>query len=753
MMPADSVAPAVVASNRRHFLRQVTGAGAAFCLELGAPLAAHAAPDARAGNASAAAVRGKDGDEVTAWVLIQPDDIVVLRVARSEMGQGSETALAMLIAEELECNWHQVRVEFASVTEHLRRNRVWGSMSTGGSRSIRDSQGYLRQAGAAARTMLVTAAAQTWQVEPASCRAALGLVLHEASGRSLRYGELAAAAARLPIPTDVPLKDPKNWTLLGTPVKRVDLRDKVLGKPVFGIDVQVPGMLHASIAQCPVFGGTLASVDGVDAAAKMRGVKRVIKLDNAVAVVADTWWRADRALAQLKPQWNAAGNGEVSSASIMAYLKAGHGEDVQPAIARNDGDAPATLAQAARVLEGEYFTPYLAHATMEPQNATAWFDHDRLRVWAPTQNGEASAAAASEAGGVPLASVDLYKTMLGCGLGRRGANQDFVRYAVLIARELPGVPVKTTWSRTEDMQHDFYRPISLTRMKAGLDANGRLVAWQTRLASSSIVGFLSPERIKNNLDEQACGSFIDSPYEVPHQRVEFVMRNTHVPVGYWRSVYHSQNPFFRECFLDEIAAATGQDPLALRRGLLGGPKARRDRAILETVAKAAGWDDGPKPGISRGIAVVDGYGSFTAAVFEIAVRPGKDGDKDVHLVEIKRVVVGIDSGYVANPNSARAQMEGAVIYGLTAAFLGENTLEAGRIKETNFTDYPMMHLRDTPPVIQTILAPTGGFWGGFGEPGAASLTPALCNAIYAATGERIRSLPLKNSGYRLATSA
>ncbi|HEX7156061.1 MAG TPA: molybdopterin cofactor-binding domain-containing protein, partial [Burkholderiaceae bacterium] len=699
---------------RREFLRTIAAAGGAFCLGVTVPLRARGAAAGSEGEA----------DELNAWVVIRPDDTVVLRVARSEMGQGSETGLPMLIAEELQCDWSKVRAEFVPVAEHLRRNRAWGSMSTGGSRSIRESQEFLRKAGATAREMLIAAAAQQWKVEPSACRAAASVVIHEASGRRLSYGQLAAAAARLTPPAEVKLKDPKDWTLLGTPVARFDLRDKVEGRPVYGADVQLPGMLHASIAQCPVFGGRLKSVGNRDAVASMRGVKRVVELPDAVAVVADNWWRADRALAQLQPQWDDGGNGAVDSASIMEFLRAGHGAPDVP-LARNDGDTPAALSKAARTVEAEYFTPFLNHATMEPQNATAWFKDDRLLVWVPTQNGEASAAAAAEAGGIALSRLELTKTQLGGGFGRRGAPQDYVRYAVAIAKQTPGVPVKLMYSRTEDMQHGYYRPISLVRQKAAIDADGHVTGWQTRLAIPSIAARLVPERVKNGMDLQACGSFADSPYEVPNQRVEFAMRNPHVPVGFWRSVYHSQNPFARECFLDEIAAALGKDPLALRRELLSGPKARRDRAILEVVAKAADWDRPPASGVSRGIAVVDAYGSYTAGVVELSARDGGQ-------LELKRVIVAVDPGYVVNPDSARAQIEGSTVYALTAALYGENTVRDGRIVETNFNDYPMLLLRETPK-IEAILAPSGGFWGGLGEPGVAPVAPALCNAIFAAT--------------------
>jgi isoquinoline 1-oxidoreductase beta subunit len=721
--------------SRRAFLQVSAAAGGALCLELVVPSLARA--DAPAQPA-----------EVNAWVSIHPDDSIVIRIARSEMGQGSSTGLPMLIAEELGCDWSKVSIEFASVSESLKRNHPWGNMSTGGSRSIRESQEYLRRAGATAREMLVAAAANDFGVPAGECRVANGVIAHGASGRSTTFGKVAQAAAKLDVPKDVKLKDPKEWTLIGkASVPRFDLPDKVRGKPVYGIDVALPGMLYASLAQCPVFGGSVKSVDA-SAAQKMRGVKRVVELHDAVAVVADNWWRANQAVKALKIEWDDAGKGRESSATILDYLKAGQADASAPT-ARKDGDVAQAFAQAAKIVEAEYFTPYLSHATMEPQNCTAWLHDDggvtRLDVWAPTQSGEASAMAAAEAGGVPVANVFFTKTQLGGGFGRRGAFQDFVRYGAAIAKTMPGTPIKTLWSREEDMQHDFFRPISLTRMKAALDASGRVTGWQTKIACSSITASMAPSRMKNGVDMQACGSFVDSPYAVPNQQVDFSLRNTHVPVGYWRSVYHSQNPFFRECFVDEMAQAAGQDPYAFRRTLLSGGHAKRDLAILDAVAKAAGWGKALPNGVHRGIAVADGYGSYTAGVVELAV----DAQNRIRLA---RVVIGVDPGHVVDVDAARAQIEGAVIFALSAIVYGEITLSDGRVNERNFNDYRLLHLRDAPR-IEALLVPSGGFWGGMGEPPMVCVAPAVVNALAAATGKRVRALPLVKAGYSLATSA
>jgi len=717
--------------SRRHFLKVSAAAGGAFCLELAFPVA---------GRAQSAASAGA---EVTAWVLIQADDQVIIRIARSEMGQGSQTGLAMLVAEELECDWSRVRTEFASVAENLRRDRVWGSMSTGGSQSIRQSQEYLRRAGATAREMLVGAAARGWGVPAGECRVAKGTITHAPTGRATTYGKVAAAAAGLTPPKDVRLKEPGEWSLIGkASVQRFDLRDKILGLPVYAIDVELPGMLHAALMQCPVFGGKVKSVDK-SAALALRGVKQVVELPDAVAVVADNWWRANKALGALRIEWDTGADAKVDSAAIMAFLRTGVAQADLP-VARKDGDVDAAFAQAAKTVEAEYFTPFLNHATMEPQTCTAWFHDDRLEVWAPTQNGEATAAAAAESGGVPLARVEVHKMQLGGGFGRRGATQDWARYAVRIASHVRGTPVKMLWSREEDMQHGFYRPASLVKMKAAVDAAGRMTAFHTRISCPSIIARIAPERLSGSLDLQACGSFHDAPYAMPNQRVEYAMRNPHVPVGFWRSVYHSQNPYFRECFIDEVAQAAGKDPLEFRRALLAGQRARRDLAILESVAKAAGWGSPLPAGAFRGIAVADGYGSYAAGVIELSVNAKSE-------ISLHRVIVGVDSGYVVNSDAAKAQIEGCVIYALTAAMYGENTIKDGRVVESNFHDYRMLLLRDTPKIV-TVLAPTGGFWGGMGEPPMTPIAPALVNAIAAATGKRIRSLPLRNHGFALATS-
>jgi isoquinoline 1-oxidoreductase beta subunit len=717
-----------IAPARRQFLRVSAAVGGGLALGFWFPWR----------EAGAAAADPQAATEVNAWVVIHPDDRVVVRIARSEMGQGTYTALAQLVAEELDCDWSKVSSEFASPNEHVRRKRIWGSMSTGGSQGVRSSQDYVRKAGASAREMLVGAAAARWGVPASECAAARGVITHAPTGRRLRYGEVAAEAARRQPPAEVHLRDPAHWKIAGTPVHRFDIPDKVFGKPVFGTDVVLPGMLHASIAQCPVFGGTVRQVDS-RAAESLRGVKKIVRAYDFVAVAADSWWRANEALSKLQIDWDPGAGANASSESIDATLRAGL-EAADLPRARSLGRTAEALAASAKLVEAEYRSPYLNHATMEPQTCTAWLRSDGfLEVWTSTQNGEASMAEAARTAGLPLEKVEVHKMMLGGGFGRRGAPQDFVRQGVTIAMALPGVPVKLMWSRAEDMQHGFYRPASIVRMKAGLDAQGRLVAMHTRVACPSILAQLRPEGIADGIDFTAVRSLADMPYAIPNQQVEYAMRNGHVPVGFWRAP-GQQNAFYRECFLDELAAAAGRDPLEFRRALL--PEGDKNRLVLEAVAKAADWGKPLPAGVHRGLAVADGFGSFAAMVAEVSVSAA--GDLRVH-----RVVLAIDSGHVVNPDTCRAQAEGNVVYGLGSILWQENTVQAGRIVESNFDDFPLPRISNLPEVV-TVLVPTGGFWGGHGEPGILPLVPAVCNAIHAATGKRIRSLPLKHEDLRPA---
>ena len=686
-----------------------------------------------------AATSTSEGPEITHWIVIQPDDTVLIRIARSELGQGSFTGLAMLAAEELECDWSKVRAEYADVNEHVRRNRIFGSMSTGGSRGIRDSQEYLRKGGAAAREMLVVAAAQQWGVPAAECGVAKGVITHAPSNRRTTFGKVAAAASQLEVPKEPKLKEPSQWKLIGTSPARFDIPDKTTGKQIYTADVRLPGLVHASIAQCPVFGGKVKSFD--DSKAKsMRGVKKVVRGDDWVAVVADNWWRANQALKQVSIEWDVGENGNVSSESIMQFLRTGIEAKDAP-VARKDGDFDKAIAGAAKVIEAEYYAPYVNHATMEPQTATALFKDGKVEVWVGTQNGETSIAAASEASGVPLESAYVHKMHAGGGFGRRGPHQEYTKQAVQIAQSMPGTPVSLQWSREEDIQQGRYRPVALVKLRGGLDAQGNWIAWHVRQADQSILITVRPTDIKNGIDPVNVRVFQDNPYAVPNFTNEYAMRNTHVPPGFWRAVAHTNNPVFRECFIDELAHAAGKDPYQFRRPLL--QQKQKDLGVLDAVAKAVGWGTPAPKGVHRGIAVVDSYGSYTAAAVEISVKDGTE-------IDVKRVIVAIDSGYVVHRDAVKAQIEGGVLWGLGSAMHEEITLKNGRVIQSNFSDYPLLRLAEAPEKIECIIMPTGGFWGGVGEPPIGGVVPALCNAIFAATGKRVRSLPLKHHGFTYA---
>lgn len=685
----------------------------------------------------------KPAAEVNAWVQVRADDTVIIKYARAEMGQGSMTSAPQLVAEELEADWKKVKIEYALANEQVRRKRVWGDMSAVGSRTIRNSQEYLRKAGATAREMLIAAAAQQWNVAPGECVAQNGMVIHKASNKKLSYGKLADAAAKQPAPKEVALKDPKDWKIAGKSMKRRDIEDTVMGRQRYGIDAQVPGMLYAAVAQCPVFGGKVKSLDA-SKLTNRRGIVKVVQGEGQqggfVAVVGNSWWRAKEALKDVAINWDVGSNGNVSSGSIMEVFKAGLAA-TDTAVARRDGDVTKGFAEAAKVLEAEYFTPYLAHSTMEPMGATVMIKDGRVDVWVSSQNFEGSLVSAATAAGVPQENVHVHPVQLGGGLGRRGGSQDFTRMATLIAKEMPnGTPVKMLWAREEDMQHDFFRPASLVKVKGGLDAQGKLHALHIRVAAPSIIATLLRLPLKEGIDPQAVACFNDHPYSIPNSLVDYAQRNTHVPVGFWRTVGHSQNPFVRECFIDELAQAAGKDPVEFRRGMLG--KSPRDLGVLNAVAKAANWDKPLPKGVFRGVAETEGYGSYTACVAEVSVN-------DRNEVRIHRIVIGIDCGYVVNPDNVKAQLEGSVAHGLTAILWGENTVKEGRMEQSNFHDYRMMRLNEMPKV-ECVLAPSGGFWGGVGEPAQAPLAPALVNAIVAATGgKRVRSLPLKNHGFSL----
>ncbi len=684
-------------------------------------------------------------DEVNAWVVVKPDDTVVVRIARSEMGQGTLTGLAQLVADELDCDWAKVTTEYPTPGQNLARQRAWGNFSTGGSRGIRESHDYVRKGGATARVMLVQAAADGWKVPASECRAAKSVITHQPSGRTTTYGKVAAAAGKLKAPADVPLKDPKDWQLIGKRLARLDTVEKVTGKQVYGMDLQMPGMLNAAVKACPVFGGTLKSFDAA-AVEKRRGVKKVVRVgDNAVAVVADTWWRAKTALDALPVEWDFGQHAQASSAGFAEVMKAGLTAE-QAVVGNSNGDAKAALAGAARRIEATYSYPHQNHATMETMNATARWTPERCEVWTPTQNGEAALAAAAEAAGLPPAQCEVYKLHLGGGFGRRGAVHDWVRQSVAIAKQMPGVPVKMIWSREEDMQHGLYHPVTQCKLTAGLDAQGNLQALHMRISGQSIVAGIFPQNIKDGRDPvvfqglNAPGPEASIGYSVPHLLVDHAMRNPHVPPGFWRGVNLNQNAIYLESFIDEIAHATKQDPLALRRKLMANhPK---HLAVLNAAAERAGWGKPAPAGRFRGLAQTMGFGSYVAACAEVSVS-------DDGVLKVHRIVAATDPGYAVNPQQIEAQVEGSFAYGLSAALYGECTVKDGRIEQDNFSTYPVLQM-SAMPAVETITMPSGGFWGGVGEPTIAVAAPAVLNAIFAATGKRIRDLPLKNHSLKKA---
>ena len=689
--------------------------------------------------------------EVNAWVVVKPDDTVVIRIARSEMGQGTLTGLAQLVAEELECDWAKVTTEYPTPGQNLARARIWGNFSTGGSRGIRESQEYVRKGGATARMMLVQAAADEWKVPVAECSAANSVITHKPSGRTTTYGKVANAAAKVtpPPPANVALKDPKDWKLSGKRLARLDTVEKVSGKQIYGSDLKMPGLLNAAIKDCPVFGGKLKSFDAA-AIEKRPGIKKVVRVgDSAVAVVADTWWRAKSALDVLPIVWDNGPNEKVSSDTIAAMLKAGL--DAPDAIMGNqNGDARAAIASSARKVEAVYSYPFQNHATMETMNATTRWTPERCEVWTPTQNGEAALAAAAEASGLPASKCEVYKIHLGGGFGRRGAVHDWVRQSVEIAKQMPGTPVKLIWSREEDMLHGRYHPITQCKMTAGLDAQGNITGLHMRISGQSILAGVAPQNIVNGKDPVVFqglnppGPEASIGYSFPNLLVDHAMRNPHVPPGFWRGVNLNQNAIYLESFIDEIAFATKQDPLALRRKLMAShPK---HLAVLNAAAERAGWGkpapdvDGQK--VYRGLAQTMGFGSYVAACAEVSVS--KDGALKVH-----RIVAATDPGHAVNPQQIEAQVEGSFAYGLSAALYGACTVKDGRIVQENFNTYPVMKLADMPKV-ETITMPSGGFWGGVGEPTIAVAAPAVLNAIFAATGKRIRDLPLRDQSLKTA---
>jgi isoquinoline 1-oxidoreductase beta subunit len=690
-------------------------------------------------------VRAADGSpEINAWVVIQPNDTVVIRCARSEMGQGTITGLAQMVAEELECDWKKVVTEYPTPGESVKRKRPWGDFSTGGSRGIRTSHDYVRKGGAAARMMLVQAAANGWKVPVSECVAASSVITHKPTGRKTTYGKVAEAAAKLEQPKDVPLKDPKQWRLIGKPIKRLDTANKVNGRQVYGFDLKLPGMVNAAIKESPVFGGKVKSFDAA-AVSNMRGVKKVMQVgDTAVAVVADHWWNAKTALDKLPIVWDEGPNAKVSSESIAEMLKAGLDAE-QGFVGNKAGDAKAALAGATKKVEAVYSYPYQNHVCMEPMNATARYTADKCEVWVPTQDGEASFAAVLAASGLPADKCDVYKINLGGGFGRRGAFQDYVTQAVMIAKEMPGTPVKLLWSREEDMAQGRYHPVMQCKMVGAFDASNNLTGLHMRLSGQSILAAVRPAIVEQQKgrDPLTFQGVFDSGehsfgYTMPNLLIDHAMRNPHVPPGFWRGVNINQNAVFIESFMDELAEAAGKDPVEFRRQFM--KEHPRNLAVLNAVADKIGWTKAAPKGRFRGVAQMKAFNSFVAAAAEISVQD--NGKK----VKVHRIVAATDPGYAVNPAQIERQVAGSFVYGLSALFMQECTVKDGRIVETNFHQYDSMRIAQMPRVETIIVQGGGDTWGGIGEPTICVAAPAVLNAYYKATGKRIRSVPLKNHG-------
>jgi isoquinoline 1-oxidoreductase subunit beta len=695
--------------NRRGFLQ--VGASAAAGMLVGFYLPERSKLSAQTTSPAA--------PPLNAYIHIAPDDSVTFMIHKVEMGQGTVTSLSQLLAEELDCDWGKFRTEFPPI------DPAFGFQGVVGSMSIRTSWDPLRKAGATTREMLVQAAAQTWGIDKSVCRAQSGFVVNTSNNEKLSYGKLAAAAAKLPVPTNVALKDPKQFRFIGKSIKRLDTADKVTGRTQFGIDARRPGMLYAAIARCPVFGGKAVSFDATKAKA-FPGVKQVVQVSRGVAVVADNTWSAIQATRLLDIKWDEGVNANQSSAAISKLFA----ERAQkPGVeAMKTGDVAAGLAGAAKKVEAVYEVPFLAHATMEPMNCTADVRADRCDVWASMQMQTMAQAAAAQASGLPPAKVYIHSHFMGGGFGRRGMT-DFVTEAVELSKAI-GVPVKVTWSREDDMHHDNYRTASYSQFAAGLDADGWPVAWTNRIVSPSIQN-TSGQPPKNGIDRTSTEGSHDMGYGIPHKLVDYHWTEVGIPVTYWRAVGYTQNTFFVESFMDELAAAGGKDPVELRRKLLA--QNPRLLGVLELAAQKADWGKPLPAGRFHGVAVVNNVGSYTAQVAEVSLDKGK--------VRVHRVVCAVDCGHVVNPAIVEQQIRSAVVYGLTAALKGQITIDKGRVQQANFNTYDMLRI-DEAPVIDVHIVPSTENPGGIGEAGVPAIAPAVCNAVFAATGKRIRRLPI-----------
>ncbi len=708
---------------RRDFLKATAAGGLVIGIHLPALAAESAKPAAKPAAKAAAKVV-----QPNAWVKIGTDNKVTIICHRAEMGQGTYTAMPMLVAEELEVDLRAVEIEMAPAAP-VYINALLGGQLTGGSTSVRDAWVNLRKAGAQARMMLISAAANEWKVDELDCRADNGVV-YGPKGKRLWYGQLAEKAAALPVPKDPPLKDSKSFKIVGKPMKRLDTAVKVTGKAQYGIDVELPGMLIASLVQCPVLGGKPVSVD--DSKAKsMPGVKAVVKIDDGVAVVAQTYWQAKVARDTLKVTWDEGPGAKLSSASISQSLRDALAKPT--ASVKKVGDAASTMATATKKVEATYELPFLAHATMEPMNFTADVRSDRCDLYGPTQFPQLAEGVAMQITGLPKEKVTVHTTFLGGGFGRR-IDVDFIVQAVQISKAV-GKPVKLIWSREDDMTHDFYRPVSLNTMTAALDANGMPTAMTFKLTSPSVTSRLFPPVVQNGIDPFMTEAAV-TPYAIPNMSVDSTIHDTGVRVGYWRSVSHALNAFANESFIDEMAASTQQDPVAFRMKLLNGPGAARFRNVLEIATKNAGWKPGGKLGNGRfqGVALMEGYDTYVAQVSEISIVDG--------AIKVHKVTCAVDCGMMVNPDIVKAQVESSVAYGLSSTLLSKITFKNGMVEQSNFDNYPVLRLSQMPEVAVHLVT-SNQKPGGIGEPVTATCGPSVANAVFAATGKRIRKMPIQ----------
>ena len=718
---------AIMKLTRRNFLKVTAASGGGMLVSIAFPtsIAAAAAPD------TITKADDSEGFTANAWLHIGSNNIITIQVASAEMGQGIMTGISMLIAEELDADWKNIRAEFAPAGKDY-YNPLMRRQATGGSTAIRGFWGVVREAGALAREMLVVAAAQEWNVLANNCRTEKGTIYHDASKRSLSYGEIAHTTARMaadrPVPTSVFLKEPEEFVILGKPMPRLDTPIKVDGSAVFGIDVQLPGLLTATVARCPVIGGQVKSYDA-SKAQDIKGVRKVVQISAGIAVIADHYWAASKGREALVIEWDEGPNAQLDSQAIFnRFTDALEQHKDKPV--RQDGDIKAGLAAAAKTLQARYSVPYQAHACMEPMNATADVRADGCDIYVGTQAQTDTQQTAMKLTGLTEEKVKVHTVYLGGGFGRRG-EQDFIIDAVECSKAA-GKPVKVLWTREDDIMHDQYRPATYNELRGGIDSNGKISAWEHRIAGPSILARRFPDAVKNGQDRTSTEGASNIPYSFDHTLVSYAMVNPAVPVGFWRSVGSSQNAYITECFFDELAALAGRDPLVSRLQLLTDHP--RHAGVLQLAADKSGWSKPAPAGRARGIAVAEAFGTYAAQIAEVSI----EGDR----VRVHRVTCTVDCGMIVNPDTIRAQMESAIVYGLTACLKGEITIKDGKVEQDNFDSYPLLRI-DECPEIEVHIVDSSEPPGGIGEPGTPPIAPAVANAVFALTGKPVRSLPIR----------